>query len=123
MKFLCQLSLVTALLTLVSCGVGNLDRDLAEERVEKYLKIDIPSNFEIVEYKSGGLIDVYEGLTIRIEKTQYDQILTQLDLREWTPMQDDDKILTKHFRISRRENAHLTLIIKKQMIGYNWSFD
>jgi len=124
---LITLSLAIAMVSLVvACSVSKLDPKVAEKMFEKYLKIDMPSNFKIVKHKTGGVVDAHEKVIIEFEKAEYDRIVSQLDMSEWAPMainSETEELYEKFFTINDREYVVITLVNHKNMIGYLWSFD
>lgn len=97
--------------------LNNPDPAIVEKSIEKVIGVDIPSEFEVVNYKEGGLNDYSVLYEIRLSKSEIEELLSKIDKEEWE--QKSESLFSKTVTISRGDFIVLYIDSSDQTIYYN----
>jgi len=120
-RFLKYCTLSLCIFLVAGCGA---DPELVEATFEKYLKVDVPSEFKIVEYKEGGWNDYIRLYRIVIADEDMAELLKQVDLTDWELYQNYTH--TKDIRVSKENSSELILLFidpRANMLSYTHTWE
>lgn len=79
-----RIAIFLIVLMLVGCGESKPDAHDIESEIEKWLSIDVPSEFKIIENNySWGIGDDLYSATIEYDEKSYMKFINAIDLRKW----------------------------------------
>ena len=108
-----------AVLTIVSCGAA--DKSELHGKLESLLSIDIPQEFDVINYREGGLNDYTIRYEIQFKSDDFDLILSRLDLSEWDNLYSG--LYTRDFVIDDRSYEYIEITMDDRMITYLYIYE
>jgi len=98
-------------------ALNNPDPAIVEKSIESAIGVDLPSEFEIVNYKEGGLNDYSVLYKIRISESEFEELLSKIDKEDWE--RKSDSLIIKTVTISYSEFIVLAIDSSDQTVHYN----
>ncbi len=118
MKYLNVIFIIVFTILIFSCGNG-YDKEILKRNFEEQVKIDLPEDFQIINYETsfsiGGDTETY---TIVLKNEDFSNFFKKI--KEVNFKESEKGIFSKDIQISNDENCYVTVDKNKALIHYHY---